>query len=398
MSQMFSPAQMLVLQCCANPDRDLSEQLAALDRSGESELVKLALQTRTAGLLHRASAGLESGSKEKLSPLAKQYSLHNLRAGQVLVEVVELLANEGLHPVALKGVSLAFDVYPDPQLRPLRDIDLLLKPTAAETAQKLLLSRPDFEYAEKAGRYGMEHSHQLPEIVHLPSGIIVEIHHRLNARGWPQEQELLSMVFENAGILEILGREVRVPSPEANFLHLLEHATLHHAFANGPLILSDIHYLTKDQRTIAPDIERRVDGLGLTNAFDLVMQVARCLGAQWTQSISTPEASEELFDSVCTTMLMTEDQIAQHDQAQRLQQMNGSLLARMLRSMRPDPHELAKHSARSVDSPAKWLGYPLWLVEKGTRYWRGISDRDAALKFRSRDKLLDWLKDKNCDG
>ena len=392
MSRKFSLAQNLVLQCCAAPDRDMSEQMAALDRKGESELLDLALQTRAAGLLHRASTGLEGGLRDQLSLIAKQYSLHNLRVGQVLVEVVDLLADEGLAPIALKGVALAFGDYPDTQLRPLRDIDLLLEPAAAMAAQELLLSTSGFRYADKAGRYGIEHSHQLPEIVHVRSGVILEVHHRLNARGWPHEQRLLSMIVEEAGTLEILGRVVRVPSPETNLLHLLEHATVHHAFANGPLVLSDMHFLAKNEQAIGPGTEGRVDGLGLTNAFDLLSQIARNLGAQWPEQNAIQDSSAVLVDDACTAMLMTEEHIAQHDQVRRLKQMDGSSWGRILRSMRPDPNELAKHSTWSVDSPIKWMGYPSWLVEKGTRYWRGHHNKYAQTQFRARDAVISWLE------
>jgi len=44
-----------------------------------------------------------------------------------LVEVQTLLAQSGIQPLVLKGLALAYKYYPEPALRPVSDIDLLLK-------------------------------------------------------------------------------------------------------------------------------------------------------------------------------------------------------------------------------------------------------------------------------
>jgi len=44
-----------------------------------------------------------------------------------LVEVQTLLAQSDIRPLVLKGLALAYKYYPDPALRPVSDIDLLLK-------------------------------------------------------------------------------------------------------------------------------------------------------------------------------------------------------------------------------------------------------------------------------
>ena len=96
----------------------------------------------------------------------------------------------------------------------MRDLDLLVPASMAEHTQRLLISSGRYELAEWADFYGIEFGHQLPELVDNKHGISFEIHHRLNARDWPEEPKLVSMVFDNAEDLTISGTTVRVPSAQ----------------------------------------------------------------------------------------------------------------------------------------------------------------------------------------
>src|SRR3546814_2179319 len=170
-------------------------------------------------------------------------AMRTLVQAQAIARTLGLFAAEGFCPIALKGLALAFRYYPDPSLRPLRDLDLLMTVDEAPAAQQFLLCHPQYRRRRGAGHYGVEHSHQLPEIEHVESGLVIELHHRINARGWPGEAALLAMLRDDCQPVTLLGQQIMVPSPEVNLLHLVEHATLHHLFCNGPLLLADLYYL-----------------------------------------------------------------------------------------------------------------------------------------------------------
>ena len=57
---------------------------------------------------------------------------------KVLHEILALLRSNDIETLLLKGVALACALYPDPGLRPMRDIDLLLCPEDAQRAHDLM--------------------------------------------------------------------------------------------------------------------------------------------------------------------------------------------------------------------------------------------------------------------
>ena len=57
---------------------------------------------------------------------------------EVLCEIVEALDRAGIEHLVLKGAALAHLIYPSPELRPMRDLDLLVAPHDARQAQTLL--------------------------------------------------------------------------------------------------------------------------------------------------------------------------------------------------------------------------------------------------------------------
>lgn len=401
MIEGLSPPEIWLLRCCANPDGD-HDQLPELDAVECQLLAKLALQTRVFPLLARWLAGCDETDaplKELQSRLAEQarsYAMTHLEQARVVMRIAALLRSEGISSVMLKGVPLAFSDYPEPHLRPLRDIDVLIAPDEAVAAQELLCRKGGLAPKRGAGQYGIEYSHQLPELVDRESGLVVEIHHRLNARGWRQESELLDLIWADTQEIVLLGEALRVASSYTNFLHLLEHATLHHTFANGPLVLADLHYIcrqtTLDWDRIWDDCAR----LGLLNALQIVLSMANRLHAGWPppELLARCDVDEALVREAARAMMQDTEATLQQSQLRRLAQRSGEetgILAAIRRLWRPDRHQLAKLSGQSPDSMLRLLGYPAWLRDKGTRYWNASRNQEQAAARLRQDQLIDWL-------
>ena len=71
------------------------------------------------------------------------YKRHQKKAAlrlRVLQEILELFRGEQLTPILIKGAALCYTTYPDPALRPMRDMDILLHQSEVDTAQKLLIN------------------------------------------------------------------------------------------------------------------------------------------------------------------------------------------------------------------------------------------------------------------
>lgn len=386
----------LILRACANPDVDLSEQFDSLEAGAASKAIDLALSTRTIGLLDHSLkvCRVNVTPAARCSTLAKQAAIQNLAYGQAIVEVVASLNATGFYPVALKGSPLAFGYYPEPQMRPLRDVDLLLPPEQAEAAYDFLLLQEQFAPLRRGARYGLEHSHQLPEILHKPSRMVIEIHHRLNAKNWSADEQFAAKIMSEAISITLLDREVLVPTAENNFLHLLEHATLHHTFANGPLILADLHYLARHDNFDVGQVLSDIDKLGLARSFAIIVRCAEELGAKWIPNHyrGHRDIKPELVAAAMSSMLMNAEEIAQHDQYRRNQKRGGGFIDAALRVFKPDRLELAKKAGVSPDSFGRWLGYPKWAFEKGSRYLRGSLSAQNQSTFEARSKLADWLE------
>ncbi len=401
--QSLTNAGRALLAICAAPENDHEAHLSALDQQGWDELALLSGQTRTSGLVARSidrCTGLDDADSNAINTIGEQAQLDALTAlaqGQVSAQVIEQLQQDGFAPIALKGLSLAFRYYPDPALRPLRDLDLLLRPDDAVAVNCVLLKDPGFKQRVGVASYGLEYGHQLPEIENIESGLVIELHHRINARGWKQEPQLVERLFANAEVLELLGRQVLVPSRHDNALHLIEHATLHHMFANGPLILSDLHYLFDQSSSDMERLRRDAEGLGLGRSWVFLAHLADSLGAHWVPKdwLGNADIAPSMLEHACAAMLEPREETEQIAMLRRLSERgDGDARAAdaFMKVLLPSANQLSRLSGQPSDSPLRWLGYPAWLLEKGLRYFSAKKAPKLAGQSRAREELSQWLK------
>lgn len=395
---MVEPVGRLLIACCAAPEGDHRVALQALATDEWQDLINLAYRTRTLPLLARLAEKIDLGGPiaTQLRDCAREAVMHTLAQGRAISRVVALLHERGFRPIALKGLALAHRDYPDPSLRPLRDIDLLVPRDEVEEAQKLLLSQPRFTYLAAAGRYGVEYGHQLPELVDLESGLVIELHHRLNARGWDGEVHLLDLITRSTAHADILGVPVHVPSAHTNFLHLVEHATWHHLFSNGPVLLADLHFLaTGGEQIDWPRLRADAECMGLGCALHLVAAMARQAGASWVpdELITSAGPQPELVETAYVALLESDEAGRQHAMLQRVAGRGGGVgaLHALRQALRPDPYQLARLAGCDVTDPMRWLGYPKWLVEKGGRYLRTMQNTEIRAVSDDRARLKQWI-------
>ncbi|MBE0582421.1 MAG: nucleotidyltransferase family protein, partial [Desulfofustis sp.] len=95
----------------------------------------------------------------------------------VLQDLLTTLVAEGLSPLVIKGAALCHTLYPDPALRPMRDIDLLLAPEEAVRAQQVALSAG----FDRHGTPTPDDHYHLPPLVKTVEGmkVCIEIHRAL---------------------------------------------------------------------------------------------------------------------------------------------------------------------------------------------------------------------------
>jgi Uncharacterised nucleotidyltransferase len=186
------------------------------------------------------SSVLPQPSSTFLARLHESYLLNHLRNLTVwrqLREVLEELRDVGIPVILLKGAHLAEIVYGEPALRPMSDLDLLVKKGDLLRTWQLLLGlgysplsvsdEPDYE----------QHHHIRP--VCKAGAIPIEIHHTIEPPGasfainidhfWSRAQDAV-----------VAGVQARVLCPEDLLLHLCLHSAYNHRFQVRMLQLWDI--------------------------------------------------------------------------------------------------------------------------------------------------------------
>lgn len=394
----------LLLRVCAAPDADHGKAFAALDKDQWEWLADKAWRQRVAPLLRRCME--RAGAMEyppadvalDIDKAVKWHSFYSMRQAVGIRRLLSVLGEAGLHPIVLKGLALAYRDYPAVALRPLRDVDLLFSESDASAAQAILLAHKGYRLAPWAGQYGLEHGHQLPEIQDIELELTIEVHHRVNARGWSHEPELLCQIRGESEQMDLLGQSVRVPSVHANMLHLIEHATLHHAFENGPLILADLHFVATAHQIDWDRLLADATALGLDNSLHLLAAVARQYGAVWVPDVLAAQcARAEPFLEASREALLQDREVAQrHKLLRRLAKSTGrgpGWAGALRQALRPTPYQLAKIVGTHAGNPLRWLAYPAWLVQRGTMYL-AATRAERGRNFAAREsQMLRWLEE-----
>ncbi|MBN1992564.1 MAG: nucleotidyltransferase family protein [Anaerolineae bacterium] len=163
----------------------LKQQAPALT---DSEWAALPAQAESHGLAplfyaHLPAAGvpMPAAARQQLQGRAMQHSHANRVRAKALAEVLAAFQAAGIDALVLKGMALAHLVYPEPGLRVMRDVDVLVSRSQARQAQALLA---------EMGFNAPPPGHNLPA-KHLAvaqrqvEGLLVslELHHNLYTEG-----------------------------------------------------------------------------------------------------------------------------------------------------------------------------------------------------------------------
>lgn len=227
-------------------------KLARLSDADWDALLAIAVEHRLLPLMH---ARLRDSGTDWLVPKPvrqacadafRQQSLRAMMALRTLAQCLRALSPHGIRVVALKGAWLAFEAYPQPGLRPLRDIDLLVDRAEARKAFGILVEaglQPVFGEIGDLEAF-MAIKHQLPALWCPDNGVCVELHHRC-FHGGDNEPDLSDDPAFKAHLVEgaVGGSAVHYMGREHLMLHLIVHSAMDHMFDNGPLVMPDIAML-----------------------------------------------------------------------------------------------------------------------------------------------------------
>jgi hypothetical protein len=208
----------------------LASSLTGFD--GWETLVRRAEAHGLAPLLHshlrEAGVTLPGASATQLIGLVAYHRRVSLAQGRALGEALDKLDAAGIRPLVLKGASLARTVYPDPALRPMGDLDLLLPPDTIGDAVSALGRCGFAEPPQPHSRLAPKHR----VLTRTSNGVAVnvELHFRFGspvAGTRPDSRDEWSQLNDTARTIDVLGRAGAALGPTECLRHLAHHVAAH---------------------------------------------------------------------------------------------------------------------------------------------------------------------------
>lgn len=200
-----------------------------LRRSDPGALVKIATYSCVHTLIasaFRNAPGLRRAVPRDLVIYFAEMQQANCRRNAAvraqLLQIGEILAAKGITAVVLKGAAeLLAPLYPDPGMRFLSDIDLLLAERDLERA-RAALEAAGAAASTSRGVTGRGH-HHLPPLSCSSWPVSAELHHALGAA---KVRSLLPAEAVLAAALPGGSPGLRLPAPPHRLMHLAAHAEL----------------------------------------------------------------------------------------------------------------------------------------------------------------------------
>ena len=204
-------------------------------RQGVAPLLLRRLQVEGAGLTWPAAV------RDMLTGLQRQTAVANMQAYRQLLELLGALRQRGVTAVALKGIQIAQIVYGNVALRPMTDLDLLIRRAdlpPVEAALAALGYAPFTQLAER--QWYLDHHYHLDYLRPEAGARLIELHWDLVYPGAPFRIDLDGL-WARAQTHTIAGAPVRFLAPEDLVLHLCLQMTYQHLCDYFPLrLLVDI--------------------------------------------------------------------------------------------------------------------------------------------------------------
>jgi hypothetical protein len=204
-----------------------------------TELVDLAQKHGVTPLLHRglkaryADLEVPAPIQSRLRDAYRAAGIRNTRLFARLHGILKRFRDAGIDVVVLKGAHLAELVYEEVALRPMADVDLLVRAGDLRAATRLLR---EFGYEQPGQEGSGSPRHQEPIQEHMeiesfrkPGGLLLDIHYSVFIPGQADKASIES-VWCRVRAVRIGGAEALVLSPEDLLLHLCVHAALNHGF------------------------------------------------------------------------------------------------------------------------------------------------------------------------
>lgn len=273
-----------------------AETAARLDTSAWQVVDRHAAQHRLRPLLHcRAVEGgwdIPPACAQSWQASYQRSARRALNQKVALARIARRFGQNGVIAAVLKGGAFLWSGAIDPPVRPMRDLDLLVRPEDAERASALLNELGFVEDLQSS-----------PSAKHLPTltdgKVVVELHLHLfdtqDEAGSAREAGFVRRAWERKVASAIPG--VQALCPTDTLLHLILHAVLDHQFNNGPLLFVDMLALVQSGEIDWALLWREAEQIEAIRACQLALALGErfCgLAVDWQGHAPTDRAEAEL--------------------------------------------------------------------------------------------------------
>ncbi len=240
------------------PDNLNETLIDQLSLEEESKLLEILIEQRTCVLFYDFIFNNHLGEKfskkflSEIKDFSNFFIVNNNEIFRTMFLISKELQLKNIEHVFLKGPLLAEFYYEDHSLRPMRDLDILVKVEDIKPLLDLLESL-NFSFLSRKGNkkeievsesFSYGRSHQMPTLI-SPFNTLLEIHHRVTKESDFPTCPLRDNTMKNSKTKLVNGRRINFPKPEDLFIHICEHSVIHHSFNNGFLVASDLSNLIR---------------------------------------------------------------------------------------------------------------------------------------------------------
>jgi hypothetical protein len=302
---MESPAFATLLACMETPpfDQVKLDHLTQIPTGEWQEVVKLAgMHNLAPRLYHHLKQHSLSLPGEVISSLKEAYlnnTARNMRLYHELAKVLRTLLETNLPVIVLKGAALAETVYSNIGLRPMGDVDLLVRKEDLKNVDRVLRSMGcEAQGQTRVVLKGFHHFHYTTP----RTGLSLEIHWDLVNADLPFRIDLEG-IWKRAEIAEVSGEKCLILSAEDLLLHLCLHTGRHVQYLQLSMLV-DIDEVIRSHHSIDwTQVSRRAQQWGILRPVYVILRLCReLLGAgvqaDWLKSIQPEDFREEYMDII----------------------------------------------------------------------------------------------------
>ncbi|MDF1722484.1 MAG: nucleotidyltransferase family protein [Minwuia sp.] len=403
----------MTLALICRPDQMQGSDIGALTGDDWSQILAWAAEHRFMPYLHYSigRAGLrDTLPAEVQRTLAAAYRRSTLRALSMqrdMIHVSRVLDDAGIGHLFLKGAYLAHFAYPESGLRPMRDLDVLVRRDQAMAAFNALLANGLERNPKHMGNpeVYLAGSKHLPTI-RVPGGASVEVHTLTTTPSalMPYDPALgrHEVLGQRAVRRTVAGQDISFSGPEDLLLHICVHAVLDNQFNNGPLTLTDIAWILDHHQIDWPtfwDLARQQQATrGVALALRLLEREWPGQQIAWDDAAAAIIRADDPILPVAAHSLLRSVE-ARGDVALQAELADtptvGGKIGRLLGRAFPSRARIAREFPVDARSPRVFLYYPLkwWRLRlRLSGFLRNSTDDRAQRDLDNFGTIVNWLK------